>query len=92
MESMCLIRLSAAPADCETFDGPTGASGHDHKLPLACLKAAELLVVASGEPGGCMPLVGSMSAMAVRFWRYSGGMRRLIEVMTCDCSGDAQQR
>lgn len=30
---------------------PTGASGHDHKLPLACLKAAELVVVASGEPG-----------------------------------------
>lgn len=52
MEPMCLIRLSAAPTDCEAFDGPAGASGHDHKLPLACLKAAELLVVASGEPGG----------------------------------------
>lgn len=51
METMCLIRLSAAPADRKTFDGPTGASGADHKLPLACLKAAELVVVASGEPG-----------------------------------------
>lgn len=69
LEPMCLTRLSAAPADCETFDGPTGASGADHKLPLACLKAAELVVVASGSLGGCMPLVGSMSAMAVRFWR-----------------------
>lgn len=51
MEPMGLIRLSAAPMDCKTFDGPTGASGADHKLPLACLKAAELVVVASGEPG-----------------------------------------
>lgn len=51
MEPMCLIRLSAPPADCEAFDGPTGVSGADHKLRLACLKAAELVVVASGESG-----------------------------------------